>query len=416
MPNNLPVYIGKETIARLIEFCEEKNYTKFLLVCDQNTYPVLGEAVENALLAQGYNVITACLTGKEVIADEHYLIQVLVKADREERIFLAVGSGTLTDISRFISFKTKTSFISLPTAASVDGFTSIGAPLVVEGLKKTHISQAPIALFADLPTLCRAPGLLTAAGYGDLIGKFLSAADWKLGHILWDEAYDAEIDSRMRAAVMKCAHLAPEVRQGLETGIQPLMMGLIESGFCMLDFGNSNPASGAEHHISHFWEMLLLNEHRPAIFHGVKVGVASILTAAWYARIRQISQAEVAELLKDASFGAADGQVEAIRKVFGPVADEIIEYQKPFLYMTDQALDALKQRIVARWAEVQEIAAQTPEPSALTEWLQAAGSPVTGQELGFSEEEVLMGINYGHYLRKRFTINKLRLLLGFPPK
>ena len=416
MPNNLPVYVGNETIARLIEFCKEKSYSKFLLVCDQNTYSVLGKAVESALLAQGYDVVTACLTGKEVIADEHYLIQVLIKADREERIFLAIGSGTLTDISRFISFKTRTSFISLPTAASVDGFTSIGAPLVVGGMKKTYISQAPVALFADLPTLCRAPGLLTAAGYGDLMGKFLSAADWRLGHILWDEKYDAEIDRRMRAAVMKAAHLATEIRQGLETGIQPLMTGLIESGFCMLDFGNSNPASGAEHHISHFWEMLLLNQHRPAIFHGVKVGVASIFTSAWYARVRQISQAEVAVLLKDASFGPADEQVRAIRAAFGPVADEIIEDQKPFLSMTEQALEALKQRIVARWAEVQDIAAQTPEPATLIQWLQAAGSPVTGQELGFSEEEVLMGINYGHYLRKRFTINKLRLLLGFSAK
>jgi glycerol-1-phosphate dehydrogenase [NAD(P)+] len=194
------------------------------------------------------------------------------------------------------------------------------------------------------------------------------------------------------------------------------MEGLIESGFCMLDFGNSNPASGAEHHISHFWEMRLLNQHRPAIFHGVKVGVASIITAAWYARLRQISRSEVSEILKDASFGPADEQVKNIRTVFGPVADEIIEDQKPFLYITEQSLGALKERIVARWAEVQEIAAQTPEPAKLIEWLRAAGSPVTGQELGFSEDEVLMGINNGHYLRKRFTINKLRLLLRFPAK
>jgi glycerol-1-phosphate dehydrogenase [NAD(P)+] len=298
----------------------------------------------------------------------------------------------------------------------VDGFTSIGAPLVVEGLKKTYISQAPIALFADLPTLCKAPRLLTAAGYGDMVGKLLSAADWKLGHILWDEKYDPEIDRRMRLAIDQSAYLAPEISQGLESGIRPLMEGLIESGFCMLDFGNSNPASGAEHHISHFWEMRLLNEHRPAIFHGVKVGVASIHTSAWYARIRQTSQAEAAELLKDGSFGASDEQVRTIRSAFGAVAEQLIEEQKPFIYMTEEALSALKQRIVDRWAEVHEIAAQTPDPATLTKWLKDAGSPVTGQELGFSEEEVLMGINYGHYLRKRFTVNKLRLLLGFPAK
>jgi glycerol-1-phosphate dehydrogenase [NAD(P)+] len=414
MPYTLPVYIGNETIAKFIEFCQQRQFQKFLLVCDQNTYPVLGKAVEEALQAQGWNVVTACLKGKEIIADEHYLIQVLMKADREERIFLAVGSGTLTDLSRFTSFKTKTSFISLPTAASVDGFTSIGAPLVIDGVKKTYISQPPIAVFADVPTLCHAPRLLSAAGYGDLIGKLLSSADWKLGHILWDEKYDPDIDRVLRASALQCADSAQAIRQGLEEGILPLMHGLIDSGFCMLNFGNSNPASGAEHHISHFWELQLLNEHRPAIFHGVKVGVASILTSAWYEKIRGISQEEVKNILKNASFGQPEEQIRQIQAAFGSIADEIIAEQKAFIYMSESELEGLKQRIVERWPEVQEIAAQTPGPGQLKAWLQAAGAPVTGQELGFSEEMVRKGLDHGHFLRRRFTINKLRVLLGLP--
>ncbi len=412
MPRNIPVYIGKDTSTKLVEYCREQGFDKFLLVCDQNTYPVLGRAVEEALSRQGFDVITACLSGEEIIADEHYLIQALLKADRQERVFLAVGSGTLTDITRFASFKTKTSFISLPTAASVDGFTSIGAPLVIEGLKKTILCQPPVAVFADLPTLCAAPRLLSAAGFADLLAKLLSVTDWELGHLLWDERFDETIAERSRQAALRCAHFASQVSQGLEEGIIPLMEGLIESGFCMLDFGNTSPASGAEHYVSHLWELKLLRERRPAIFHGAKVGVASLMTARWYAQILGIDRAEAARRLADGSFGPAEAQIRAIRSAFGPAADEIIQDQKDFIFLSEEKLDDLKRRIVARWDEVQAIARKAPEPGQLLAWLQAAGCPLTAEALGFSEDEVRLGLDYSHYLRKRFTINKLRILLG----
>jgi glycerol-1-phosphate dehydrogenase [NAD(P)+] len=412
MASNIPVYIGNETIAKLVEYCKEKRFTKFLLVCDQNTYPALGKKVEQALSGQGYDVVTACLAGKEIIADERYLIQVFLKTDNQERIFLAVGSGTLTDLARFVSFKTKSAFISLPTAASVDGFTSIGAPLVVEGLKKTLICQPPIALFADLPTLCGAPRLLTAAGFGDMIGKLLSIADWELGHLLWDERYDAPIAGRARRAALQCAGLAGEIGQGTEQGIVPLMEGLVESGFCMLDFGNTSPAAGAEHLISHLWEMKLLREHRPAIFHGTKVGVASILSARWYAQVLQINREEAARRLAGGSFGSPVAQIQSIRDTFGSTAGEIIEEQKDFIYMSDESLNSLKQNILDQWQEIQEIAQRVPAPGQMAVWLQTAGSPITGESLGLNADEIRQGLDFSHYLRKRFTVNKLRILLG----
>ena len=66
-----------------------------------------------------------------------YVFQVLLALDRTPRTFLAVGSGTITDITRFVSHRIAAEFISLPTAASVDGFTSIGAPMVIDGAKIT---------------------------------------------------------------------------------------------------------------------------------------------------------------------------------------------------------------------------------------------------------------------------------------
>ena len=64
-----------------------------------------------------------------------------------------MGAGTLHDIVRFCSDKTTKPFISIPTAPSVDGFTSMGAPLIVRGVKKTFQTAAPIGVFADIDVL-----------------------------------------------------------------------------------------------------------------------------------------------------------------------------------------------------------------------------------------------------------------------
>ncbi|MBN1815039.1 MAG: iron-containing alcohol dehydrogenase, partial [Anaerolineae bacterium] len=190
MKTDNPIYIGEKAILEMIRYCQEEHRDRFLLVSDENTYAVLGARVEAALKTQGWEVRTVVLSGEEVIADEEYIVQVLLAAGREEWTYVAVGSGTITDITRFCSHRTRNDFISLPAAPSVDSYTSGGAPLVVRRVKMTALAQPPVAVFADLPTLCNAPRETIASGFGDMLGKFTSLADWRLGWLLWDEPYN----------------------------------------------------------------------------------------------------------------------------------------------------------------------------------------------------------------------------------
>ena len=247
--------------------------SRLALVADGNTYAALGQRVENALRNAGMDVRTVVLRGDDVGAGEASVYQVLLGIDKTPRTFVAIGSGTVTDVARFVSHRSNSEFISLPTAASVDGYTSIGAPMIIEGAKVTVRCQGPMAVFCDLPTLCAAPRALTAAGFGDLIAKLTSVADWELGHVLWDEPFDRKIAQRARQAVWDCVGQIDSLAAAEPKGVQALFLGLIESGFCMLDFGETRPASGYEHHVSHFWEMKLLREGRHSIFHGAKVGL-----------------------------------------------------------------------------------------------------------------------------------------------
>ena len=105
--------------------------------------------------------------------------------------------------------------------------------------------------------------------------------------------------------------------------------------------------------------------------------------------------------------------IDTLRALLGPAADRLISDMQPFLEMTPSALAQLKNRLVDNWDEVQEIAATVPPAEDLAARLHQAGAAVTPAELGFSDEEAALGINLGHFLRARFTVNKLRLLLGF---
>lgn len=62
----------------------------------------------------------------------------IVENNMEEDIdmILAVGTGTIHDISRYMAFQYKIPFISVPTAASVDGFTSTVAGNDLEWTQK----------------------------------------------------------------------------------------------------------------------------------------------------------------------------------------------------------------------------------------------------------------------------------------
>lgn len=408
----LAVVISDQAVPQLVEFCRQQGLHKLFMVADVRTYAAQGQAVAQTLAAAGFDLKQIVFRNDEVVADAAHILDVLLAAGGEERTCIAVGTGTLTDITRFVSHRTRSAFISVPTAPSVDGFASIGAPLIIHGVKITVNCQAPLALFADINTLAAAPRAMIAAGFADMLAKFTSVADWRLGRLLWDEPYDEAIAQRTLAAVQICVDNAAAIAEGEAAGLTWLMDALLESGYCMLDFGNSRPASGTEHHYSHYWEMKLLREGRPAILHGAKVGVATVLVAGLYDRLRQLSQAEVADLLEAAVWPARGEEMARIAAAYGDLADDVAAGQESFLGLDEAHVERLKRRILANWDEIQAIAAQVPPAAEVAALLAQVGGPTTAAELGFDDSERDLAIANGHYLRDRFTAHKLMRVLG----
>ena len=405
-------YCDDRAVDHLLRFAAQGEHQRFMLVCDRNTYPLLGEQVQKKLLEGGWEVNCVILEGEEVIADEEYLIQVLFQADAQARLYVAVGSGTITDITRFCSHRTGNPFVSLPTAPSVDGFASVIAPVVIRRFKDTAYAHGPAAIFGDIHTLCAAPPAMIAAGFGDMLGKYTALADWQIAHLLTGEAFHPEIAKRMGDALNTCVENIQGICGGTPLGITRLMDGLVESGVCMQLNGNSRPASGAEHHLAHYWEMMLLRQGRPAILHGAKVGVGTVLIAGRYEQLRALSQAEVDQRLQEAKLPEWEGDQAEIQRGYGAIAARIADEQRRYRETALADFGSLKSKISQHWEEIRQIARGVPSAQQMVALLAQVGAPSKVSDIGLLPEDEADALRYAHYSRSQFTSTRLGHILG----
>ncbi len=151
------IVVERGALLEAAPYLKERGYRQVALVSDENTYRAAGGRLASELAAAGIRTVLAGAKPDaqgDVVADEAGLIRLMLDIPQEGTdALLAVGSGTLHDMVRFIAFKMGKPFISVPTAPSVDGFTSVGAPLIIGGEKITIPAIAPDAIFADLDVL-----------------------------------------------------------------------------------------------------------------------------------------------------------------------------------------------------------------------------------------------------------------------
>ncbi|ADO55824.1 sn-glycerol-1-phosphate dehydrogenase [Paenibacillus polymyxa] len=334
-------------LESIASYLIQQNYRHVTLVEDEHTSAAAGKKVAEFIREAGLTVDVVRLPPNavgDVIADETYIMKVLLGVADQSQAVLAVGSGTIHDLVRFVCYKMNRPFLSVPTAASVDGFTSAGAPLIVDGSKQTFQAVPPEAIFADLSVLESAPQTMTAAGFGDMLGKFTSLVDWHVSRDLGNEPYSPVANRITEEALRACVEHVDEIAAGSKTGVEVLMNALIASGISMLMIDHSRPASGGEHHISHRIEMDFIAEGRKQVLHGAKVGVASALLSDMYREL------------------AANQDVEAFK-----------------VYRT------------------------LPTSEQMRAWLAQVGGPSTIADLGVTQEQLDRALRTAHTLRDRYT-------------
>lgn len=308
------IRVGSGVIQELPGILRDLGASHIFLVADNYTYEAAGRQVEQLLDQAGLAYHKRVFqTETPLVPNEYALGSVLAAMTSQDDMLLAVGSGTLNDVTKYVSARTGMPYVIAATAPSMDGYASTVAPTILDGFKTTLPAVYPAAIVADVDILKDAPMPMLTAGFGDIIGKFTSLADWRLSHQLNGEYYCPEVAGVIEAAVETCAANAQALAQREPQAIQAVTEALILSGLAMGMVGVSRPASGAEHQMAHYWEMDALRRGEEHPLHGNAVGVGTVLAASLY---------EMAAEYLPQGFAAPDkGQILACLQAAGSCAD-----------------------------------------------------------------------------------------------
>ena len=281
---------------------------RILLVADRNTWGAAGERL-SAVLGASHS-IECCLLREDssghIHASVDLLEEILTAYPDEYDGLVAVGSGTVNDLTRAVAHRRERPYFVLATAASMNGYTSAIVALLENGLKTTRVATPPVAVFADPLLLAAAPAELTLAGLGDLISKPFCGCDWKIASLVRGEYHCKVPDRLLSVPFAQALDTFRRLAERDPEAITELFRLLLVSGLSMAISGTSSPASGAEHLLSHYWDMVRLRNGESPNLHGAQVGVGSMVIDQLY---REIFELE----FEDASFIQGPG-VEAARR------------------------------------------------------------------------------------------------------
>jgi len=358
-------------------------------IYDENTYKAAAEKRPKA----DKEII---LPPKNLHADNHGVAIASAQIPENCDYLIAVGSGTIHDITRYCAYEKGIGFVSCPTAASVDGFCSSVAAMTWFGYKKTLTAVAPKIVIADLDIISKAPTFLTNSGFGDMIGKYIALADWRIANTLTNEYFCSKIyDIAINAAkdVTACAEL---LAKGEISAYEKLTYGLLMSGLAMQMLGNSRCASGAEHHISHLIEMQPEGlDLKSDALHGEKVGVGTLIAAEEYYRLANDKKL----CLND--YTPADNTY--IEKIFGQKLKDAIISEN----LTDVCEGITAVQIAKHWDDICGIIEEIPDTASLLSVYRALNVKSSLKDIGISEDMREKLLEYSPLVRNRITLMRL---------
>ena len=395
-------------ITKLPALLRQLGYKKPYLISDTHTHEIAGKLAEQTLKTADIPFVSHVLQSPEnsdLAADEHALGSIAMANDKNADIIISVGTGTINDLGRYFSYITGRPFLLIATAPSMDGLVSGVAPLIFRNMKITFPAQEPLALICDPEIMAAAPLKMLAAGAADILGKYNCLLDWKLSHIINDEYYCDTIAGIMRTAVDRTMESTKGLASHDSKAVSVLTEALVLSGIAMDFSGNSRPASGAEHHQSHYWEMQFLFDGIPAVLHGTKVGIGTVLMLELYNALSEMEKPDFAKIREEISLRPSMEEWEKeMHRCYRDGAQGIIELEKKSKKNEPEGLLKRLTFIENNWNEIQSLAGTAPKASEIYQILSEMEAAKIPADVGISRDYVYDSIRYGKELRDRYTI------------
>ena len=402
------IVLEEHGIRRLPEILGRHTYKKLCVVCDEHTEVAAGFQVYEALAGHGYEFSKVLYHEPELIPNEDALIYLFTQVPQDCDLIIGVGSGTINDLCRYVSYKMKIDYYIVGTAPSMDGYASNVSPLIIRHLKTTYTAKTARVIIGDLDVLCKAPMHMIAAGVGDIIGKYVCLADWQLAHQINGEYLCPEVVKMVQESIQKVTEHAQAAAGREKEAIAAIMEGLVLSGIAMSYIGNSRPASGSEHHMSHYWEMMFLLNQEPDPLHGTKVGVATIAALRLYEMLKETELKSEAVKAKAFSYDVWAKEIEA---AYGSAASGVLQLDQEVEKNSDKEVLRRQKAWEEKQEEIGKILEHLPKTDTVADVLKSMKAPVLPKEIGVSPEIFKKGIYYAKDLRNRFGL--LQILFDF---
>ncbi len=403
------VRIGKDALEDLPALAKEMGFQSLYLICDPITYAIAGERCEALLSAAKLRYKTVRLT--HMGFDEATLGELTIQMPTDCDLAVAVGTGSINDMVRFFSFKIGRPFFTVATAAPMDGFASSIAAIQVNHLKTTFEAQTPTAVIGDTEILKNAPYRMIAAGLGDLLGKFTCLCDWKLSRVINGEHYCPNIVELVESCVQNVLADAKKAKDRDPKTLGKIMEGLVLAGVAMSLYGNSRPASGCEHHMSHYWEMIFEQNDKRSAPHGAQVGVGTVLILKLVEKLRKTDVDFAAARVAAEAYDFAVWE-SAVHEAYGFAAEGVIameaQAQKNEPSARLRRIDAMENH----WEEILALLAGLPSSEEIIEILRLLDSPCLPSEIGVDNELLKRTFLYAKEVRARYTILQMVWDLG----
>ncbi|MBE5819824.1 MAG: sn-glycerol-1-phosphate dehydrogenase [Clostridiales bacterium] len=387
------IIIENDAISKVGELLN--GYKKILLVADNNTYSACSEKLEYLFDSTDYEIEKQIFkTDGMLVPNEQAIEEIKNKMTKDTDLIIGVGSGVINDLCKYVSFINKLPYYIIATAPSMDGYASVGSALIIDSMKVTYNTHVPTAIIGDVSVLKNAPIDMVKAGFGDIIGKFSALNDWELSNIVNEEYFCEYVYDLVYDCLNKTIDLATGLLKREDESIKALMEALVIVGIAMSYVNNSRPASGSEHHLSHFFEIVGLLNNEEYLFHGIDVAYSTIITC----KLRE-------ELLKldlpiSKNEFSKEKYIEDINKIYKHSAKGIFELQEKAGWYSKNLIDIYNNK----WEEIKRVLAEVPTSKEIENLLKTVELDLQEFNDFYGEEKINNAIKYAKELKDRYTV------------
>ena len=261
--------IGPGALGELGTYLKDLRLEKVVILFGNGLIEMFGMDVMKSLAEMGIDVLEYQELDTVRLED---LTSLAFSMPAKTQAVIGIGGGKVIDAAKYCGFLRNLAFISIPTSASSDGFSSASASLLVEGRRKSVPARLAYGIVVDTQIIKSAPKKFIYSGIGDMVSKITALYDWKFEE---EHGYGKVNDFATMIAKEAVNSFVRTPFESIEEDlfIKELLDSLAMSGIANEIAGSSAPTSGSEHLISHALDKML---EQPQL-HGIQVGIATYL-------------------------------------------------------------------------------------------------------------------------------------------